>query len=174
MYKKLPHVTQTNAIQFVTFRTQASVASYLRQNNIKSTSNTAKAQFHLDQYLDNCDAGALFYGDLITALIHFFKSKDNVEYELIAVSVMPNHIHLMFKQLQILSSIMHHIKGGTGHLVNKYLNQSGWLWDKGYFDKVIRSEKQFQVTYDYIRNNAYKANLNDASKRFYGVYDEEN
>ena len=43
----------------------------------------------------------------------------------------------------------------------------------GYFDKVVRDEKQFQVTYNYIKNNAYKANLVDADMRFYGIYESE-
>ena len=84
---------------------------------------------------------------------------------------MPNHVHLLFQQFQPLPTIMHHIKGASGYLINKHSGQLGKLWDRGYFDKVVRDEKQFQVTYDYIKNNAYKAGLADADERFYGIYE---
>jgi REP element-mobilizing transposase RayT len=173
MHKSLFHVTQKHAVQFITFRTEASVAYYLKKNNIEIIKNTSKEQLHLDEYLDNCSAGAIFYGELILLLINFFKSKDNIEYKLIAVSIMPNHVHLLLQQLQPLSIIMHHIKGASGYLINKYSQRSGKLWDRGYFDKVVRDEKQFQVTYDYIKNNAYKAGLGDANDRFYGIYESK-
>ena len=171
MHKSLFHITQKNAVQFVTFRTEASVAYYLKKNNIQRIKNTSKEQLHLDEYLDNSSAGAIFYDELIPLLINFFKSKNDIEYKLIAVSVMPNHVHLLFQQLQPLPTIMHHIKGASGYLINKHSEQLGKLWDRGYFDKVVRDEKQFQVTYDYIKNNAYKADLADANERFYGIYE---
>ncbi|TEW55761.1 hypothetical protein E2R68_05140 [Psychromonas sp. RZ22] len=173
MHKSLTHFDLENAIQFVTFRTQASIEYYLENHNSQIETNTSKQQFHVDQILDNSTAGAILNGKLITLLINFFKSKDKIDYKLIAVSIMPNHIHILFQQLRPLPSIMHHIKGGSASLINKYHKQIGTLWDKSYFDKVITNEKHFQITYEYIKNNAYKANLTDAEYRFYGIYENE-
>ncbi len=92
---------------------------------------------------------------------------------MIAVSIMPNHVHLLFEQLQPLATIMHKIKGATAFLINKHYRRTGILWDKSYFDKTIRSEKQFQITYQYIKNNALSVGLKDADKRFYGIYEDE-
>ena len=86
---------------------------------------------------------------------------------------MPNHVHLLFEQLQPLATIMHKIKGATAFLINKHYRKTGILWDKGYFDKIIRNEKQFQIIYQYIKNNAYSAGLKDAESRFYGIYEDE-
>ncbi|OQK16287.1 hypothetical protein AU255_14445 [Methyloprofundus sedimenti] len=63
------------------------------------------------------------------------------------------------------------IKGGSALLVNKYLARHGKLWERDYFDKVIRDERHFVLTYNYIRNNAVKADLKDAQQRFYGIYE---
>ena len=172
MHKHLFHIDQKNAIQFVTFRTQESITYYLEKHNIKAIENTSKKQFHLDKFLDNSNAGAILNGKIINLMISFLKSNDTVDYNLIAVSIMPNHIHLLFQQLQPLPVIIKRIKGATAFLINKHNKQSGILWDKGYFDKVVRSEKQFEITYQYIKNNAHSAGLNDAEKRFYGIYDE--
>ena len=173
MHKNLAHVDIENAVQFVTFRTQTSVSYYLQKNNLQIIESTSKQQLHLDLFLDNSDAGAILNKEVISLLLNFLRSKDGYEYKLIAASIMPNHIHMLFQQLRPLCSIMHRIKGATAYLINKYYNQTGTLWDKSYFDKVIRSEKQLQITYQYIKNNAYKANLKDADKRFYGIYENE-
>jgi REP element-mobilizing transposase RayT len=103
----------------------------------------------------------------------FFKSKNTTNYNLIALSIMPNHVHLLFEQLQPIATIMHNIKGPTAFLINKHYKRTGILWEKSYFDKIIRSEKQFQITYQYIKKNAHSARLKDADKRFYGIYEDQ-
>ena len=171
-HKSLMHIDQKNAIQFVTFRTQESVAYYLEKNNINTTESIAKQQLRQDKFLDSSSAGAILNDQVITLLIAFFKSKNTINYNLIAVSIMPNHIHLLFEQIHPLMETMKKLKGATAQLVNKHYRRTGTLWDRGYFDKVVRTEKQFQVTYQYIKNNARSAGLKDADSRFYGVYEE--
>ena len=91
--------------------------------------------------------------------------------KIVALSIMPNHIHILLIQNDDLSKIMQQIKGGLSFLINKKLNKSGSLWQKDYFDKGIRDEKHFNLTYAYIKNNAIKAGLIDADIRFYGLYE---
>lgn len=170
--KLLFHIDQKHAIQFVTFRTQESVAYYLRKKNINAAESTSKQQFKQDQFLDNSRAGAILNGNVIPLLIAFFKSKNTTNHNLIAVSIMPNHIHLLFEQIVSLMEIMQKIKGTTAFLVNKHYGRTGTLWERGYFDKIVRTEKQFHITYQYIKNNAYNAELKDADSRFYGIYED--
>ncbi|MCG6202534.1 transposase [Psychromonas antarctica] len=171
--KSLFHIDQKNAIQFVTFRTQESVAYYLEKNNINTTKSTSKQQFEQDKFLDNADAGAILNNDIITLLTTLFKSKDTIYYNLIALSIMPNHVHLLFEQIFPLMEIMQKIKGGTALLINKHYHRTGTLWDRGYFDKIVRTEEQLCITYQYIKNNAPNAGLKDADTRFYGIYEDE-
>ena len=173
MSKSLFHIDQRNAIQFVTFRTQESVAYYLNKNNINTAKNTSRQQFKQDKFLDTSCAGAILNGVLIRQLIALFKSKNTISYNLIAVSIMPNHVHLLFEQIRPLMKIMQEIKGATAFLINKHYGSTGTLWDRGYFDKIVRTEKQFHVTYQYIKNNALSARLMDAESRFYGIYEDE-
>jgi len=64
---------------------------------------------------------------------------------------MPNHVHIMFEQLVPLTQIMQNVKGGSSLLINRYLDKSGVLWDKSYYDKIVRTEVQFKITYKYIK-----------------------
>lgn len=84
---------------------------------------------------------------------------------------MPNHIHILLIQNNDLAKIMQLIKGGLSFLINKKLDIPGPLWQKDYFDKGIRDEEHFNLTYKYIKNNALKAGLLDADMRFYGLYE---
>jgi len=169
--KSLFHINHPNAIQFVTFRTQESLIYYLQHNNIDTTDSAAKQQLEMDKILDVSKAGAILNGAVIELLMQYLLSKNNSLYQLIAVSIMPNHVHIMFEQLVPLTQIMQHVKGGSSLLINRYLDNSGALWDKSYYDKIVRTEVQFKITYEYIKNNAYKAELADAQHRFYGIYE---
>ena len=84
---------------------------------------------------------------------------------------MPNHIHIILIQHQNLSKILQQIKGTLSHTINKELNKKGTFWQKDYFDKAIRDDKQFELTYNYIKNNAIKANLIDSKERFYSIFE---
>ena len=169
--KSLSHINQPNAIQFVTFRTQESLIYYLQHNNIDTTDSATKQQLEMDKILDVSKAGAILNGAVIELLMQYLLSKNNYLYQLIAVSIMPNHVHIMFEQLVPLTQIMQRVKGGSSLLINRYLDKSGVLWDKSYYDKIVRTEVQFKITYEYIKNNAYKAELVDAQHRFYGIYE---
>ncbi len=48
--------------------------------------------------------------------------------------------------------------------------RKGHFWEKSYFDKAIRDADHFNIDYEYIKNNASKANLKDKDLRFYGIY----
>ena len=83
---------------------------------------------------------------------------------------MPNHIHVLVKQLDALSNVVRILKGGSAHIVNSMMNRKGKVWSSDYFDKVVRTEEQFRLTYKYMQENAFKVGLIDADTRFYGVY----
>ena len=103
-------------------------------------------------------------------MMTYLKTLEPEFYQLCAVSIMPNHVHLLIQQKQELSIIMQKIKGFLAFQVNKLLSRKGHFWEKTYFDKAIRDERHFNIVYEYIKNNASKANLKDAHLRFYGIY----
>jgi len=166
----LPHIDVIGYYQFVTFRTHDSIDDYLTRISNENIS-TSRKQYKADEYLDRSRKGAYLSGEVLRYLSNFFKEKDGELYELVAFSIMPNHVHLLFKQIEEIGQIVKRLKGGSSVAINRILNRSGALWEKGYFDKVIRDESHFEIVYNYIANNAVKAELSDAKERFYGIYE---
>lgn len=170
MSKKLHHYSKINTYQFITFRTKDSVDDYLLRLKDEASSSESRKQLKADEYLDRSSKGNYLNGSIINLIHDYVKNLEPKYYNLTCISIMPNHIHLLIQQNQGLAQIMQHLKGGLSFKINKQLNRKGTLWDSNYFDKAIRDKKHFQVTYNYIKNNAVKANLKDANFRFYGIH----
>ncbi len=103
-------------------------------------------------------------------IVEYYKEKDGTAFNLVSVNVMPNHIHLLVRQKEALSAVVQIAKGGAARIVNRRLGREGSVWSRDYFDRAIRDERHFHVTYEYIKHNGVKAKLEDAWMRYYGVY----
>ena len=167
----LPHIDVKGHYQFVTFRTHDSIDDFLKRLSAENLSANIR-QYKIDEYLDISQKGCYLHNEILQFLKDFFIQKDKELYELIAFSVMPNHIHILFKQKIELAKIMQVLKGSSAFQINKMLGRKGKFWEDSYYDKLIRDENHFSTTYEYIKYNAIKAELNDAKDRFYGIYDE--
>ena len=67
--------------------------------------------------------------------------------------VMPNHLHLLIELQNAgtsLSSMMNYLKGYVTH------RATGRIWQKSFYDHVIRDEKDYQTIWQYIDNNPGK------------------
>jgi REP element-mobilizing transposase RayT len=170
MKKQLPHFSKIHSYQFITFRTQDSVDEFLLRLKASSQENESIKQMKIDAYLDGSINGRYLNGEIIDVVIDHCKTLEPECYQLICLSVMPNHIHILFEQYQDLGEIVCKLKGGLAFKINKKLNLSGSFLERDYYDKTIRNEKHLKTTYDYIKNNASKANLKDAKSRFYSCY----
>jgi len=168
--RNLPHVDLIGYYQFLTFRTYDSIDDYLTRLSSENISTSLK-QYKADAYLDNSQKGAYLNGDILEYLKQFLMEKDGELYELVAFSVMPNHLHILFKQKMEIAKTVQQLKGASSFDINKILQRKGSFWEKSYFDKAIRDEAHFDTVYNYIKYNAVKANLSDAKERFYGIYE---
>ncbi|WP_084683682.1 transposase [Psychromonas hadalis] len=100
------------------------------------------------------------------------KNADKKDYELCAFAIMPNHVHLLLKPLISLPLMMQKMKGKSSKQINELLLLSGSLWARSYYDRAIRSQKHFDVTYQYIKNNPLKLCEDaDSEFRFYGCFE---
>jgi putative transposase len=75
-------------------------------------------------------------------------------YKLHAFVVMPNHIHLLMTT-DDLPKAMKHVRGGFSHSFVSTLE----VWQPGYTDRQILSEKEFLDARDYIIQNPVRARL---------------
>ncbi|MDD2332136.1 MAG: transposase [Candidatus Cloacimonetes bacterium] len=92
---------------------------------------------------------------------------DNVMYQLHSYCIMPNHVHILIKPLPQEESelfypcnmIMRKIKGNSSRSINSALGRSGKLWMEESYDRMVRNEKEYERTANYILNNPVKAGL---------------
>ena len=171
MHTNLPHFSQKSQYQFITFRTKDSTDDFIKKQLEDKKLQTKLIQYNIDKYLDKSLKGAYLNNEIINIAKKYLLSIDKNLCEVLALSIMPNHIHIILVQNDDLSKIIQYIKGGLSFLINKKLGKSGSLWQKDYFDKVVRDEKHFEVIYEYVKNNAQKASLSDAKERFYSIYE---
>jgi len=167
-FSNLPHIDTIGHYQFITFRTNDSIDNLLKKLS-KENIKTEIKQYKIDTYLDNSSNGCYLNAEVLEYLKNFFLKQDNILYELVAFCVMPNHIHILFKQKVELAQIMKKLKGSSANSINKLLGKKGKFWESSYYDKGIRDERHLMLTYEYIKNNPLKVGLD--KNRFYGIYE---
>ena len=101
---------------------------------------------------------------MVTSLCRDNKTK----YLLHAYVIMPNHLHLILKQLSdhTLARIMHTLKGSSAYAINKMLNRTGRFWQTENFDHLIRDDASLHEKWDYIKENPVKARLVDKAEDY--------
>lgn len=96
--------------------------------------------------------------------------------------MMPDHIHfILVSRNNDLSEIMHNIKGYFAHNMFKrklYLSHNP-IWQKSFYDHVIRNGKDLVAKLNYIHSNPLRAGLiNEMAEYKYSsfkyYYDEKN
>ena len=84
--------------------------------------------------------------------------------EITSMVIMPNHVHLVLfnEGNHHLPNIMRWFKSITTNHYIHGVKELGWepfnrtLWQRNYFDHVIRTPKELQNIVDYIKGNPYR------------------
>jgi REP element-mobilizing transposase RayT len=148
-----------------------------------------------DKLLDNSSYGPKWLkeekvAEVVKEAIHLREEK---EYELVAFTIMPNHVHLVITPIiknvdrdlsrplnsgdmnvalhtPIVTEILRKLKGATSHDCNKILNRSGAFWQHESYDHVVRDEKELKRIVEYVLNNPVKAGLCEKREEWKGNY----
>ena len=93
-------------------------------------------------------------------------------YKLAATTVMPDHVHLLFKPLEGFdpSRILKGIKGVSARLLNRHRNTTGRVWQDESWDRIIRDVAEFDEKLQYMVDNAVKAGLVTEGSQYDGWY----
>jgi REP element-mobilizing transposase RayT len=168
---RLPHWEVDDADYSVTFRLRDSlpreVARQLlleRAHHLQTAHNAVERAAidkafgrRLDSYLDAGYGSCILsqYGEVVANALRFF---DGTRYLLNAWCVMPNHVHVLFhlQDGRDLDRTLHSWKSYTAHEIDR-----GVIWQREYFDRVIRGPEDFRETRMYIIRNPAKAGLRD-------------
>lgn len=116
----------------------------------------------------------------------YFNNKK--KYDLIAFTIMPNHVHIILKPYEdeqkanktgksekyVLTKIVGNIKSFTANKANEELKRKGSFWHNESYDHVIRDEKELRAFTEYILNNPVKAGLCNSTEEWrWSYYDPE-
>ncbi len=182
---RLPHIHPIGATFFITFRLADSLpkssVEWLKNKIDNSESHMVhdafmKAFHAYDRELDINPKGACHLrktdiADIIKERLHEY---DNRYYDLIAFSIMPNHVHILIdtsvqlpsdydgeppKNYKQVDQIMKLIKGGTASKANRILHRQGIFWQRESYDRYIRDSAHLDNVIHYILQNPVKAGL---------------
>lgn len=119
---------------------------------------SSKVERWLDQNHGSCLLRQPEWGQLVQGALKHFEGQRS---RLHASVVMPNHVHALVTLLpdQSLPEILHSWKSYTAHALRQSLGGDGELWQRSYFDRIIRDERHFRNCVRYIRRNPGKARL---------------
>ena len=102
---------------------------------------------------------------------------DAQRYNLFTFVVMPDHVHMLIQPLPktaqetwSLSSILHSIKSYSAKQIPKVMPHMGTVWQPERYDRIIRTDQEFQATWNYICQNPVKANIIDGTGHYPFLY----
>jgi putative transposase len=184
---RLPHWQQKGGVYFVTFRLADAVPQRLRDEweneregwlrvHPEPWGSETELEYHkrfsgaMERWLDaghgSCVLRRRDCAELVAeALRHF----DGERVFMIALVVMPNHVHALFVQNAEwpLEKLLRSWKGFTARGINSLLGRSGSLWQRDYFDRLVRDEKHFANCVRYIRRNPKKTGFGERESILY-------
>ena len=102
---------------------------------------------------------------LLAVLVCIFPPRgrhfDGDRYILHAWVIMPNHVHLLVSMAAgiRLEKVIASWKRFSANQIQQRRGTIGGIWQKDYFDRLIRNEGHFRNVVRYIRNNPVKGNL---------------
>lgn len=94
---------------------------------------------------------------LITIAYHKFV----LDFKLLAYVIMPEHFHMIIQPSdeRSLSKIMNFIKGNFSRKYNQIYGRTDPVWQKRYYDEVMKSEKDIINKINYIHKNPVSKKL---------------
>ena len=176
---RLPHWQQNGAVYFVTFRFadalpknlinqwQEDRNAWLKWHPIPWTAEVDQ-EYHrrftgkVEKWLDAGHGSCVLRRpacaqEIAIALQHF----DGARLNIISFVVMPNHVHALFAQVDEwpLEKVVHSWKRHSAVRINRLIGSDSLLWQRDYFDRLIRNEKHFAKCVRYIRSNPENARV---------------
>ncbi len=177
--RHLPHYYPDHAAYFVTFRLANSLPHHLQSAAIRPTharfeededfariDNYLDSQAYIPSWLSQQPVAKVVWDTILKC--------DVVHFDLAALTIMSNHVHLVFgrgnhglyepSQAVSLSGIpmdqlLQNIKGSSAYHANRKLGRKGQFWQHESYDHVIRSGEEMLRILQYVIHNPVKAGL---------------
>ncbi len=166
--RRLPHWNIVGHPLFATFRLHGSlpVSRIFPPERI----TTGKAFVAMDRMLDTarCRPRYLQRADIAEMVTQALRSGESRfhRYELHSFVIMPNHVHLLATPRVVAADWLGPLKEFTAHEANRILGRRGKFWQDESFDRLVRSDAEFERIRGYIEWNPVRAGLVAAAEEF--------
>lgn len=177
---RLPHWSQQERTYFVTFRLEDSVPMAKLRRHVEARRRWAEKQgprpwtievereYHIrffgkvERWLDLGSGSCLLRdpenASIAAECLKFFEDQKSRVHGWV---VMPNHVHVLFETMgkATPAELIKSWKGYSARRINERMGRSGSLWQRSYFDRMVRDWEHFARCVRYIRRNPEKAKL---------------
>lgn len=189
---RLPHWQQDEKSFFVTWRLADSLPKekldqwsaekeqWLLENPKPWDDQTEEAYHErfsqsIDQWLDAGSGSCLLaqapIAKILGDALHHF---DGERYLLDSYVIMPNHVHILFRLAanHRLEDVIHSWKSFTAKEIHQICGSEGELWQKDYWDRMVRNPTHYANIVRYMEMNPVRAELKAGSFVFWKKSDE--
>ncbi len=186
---KLPHWQQDAKLYFVTWRLADSLPVEKLEEWTEERAKWISAhpqpwtaeiemEYHnqfsktIDRWLDAGSGDCVLKDPAIAKIVAdallFF---DGERYLMDSFVVMPNHVHAMFQLApeMTLEEAMHSWKSFTAKKINVALGRDGLVWQRDYWDRLVRDGDHRTNLRKYMERNPGRARLRDGEFVVYGL-----
>ena len=172
---RLPHFDGGEVAQFLTFRLEDSLPAEVLDNlrshldflpeDKRAACLRRNCERVLDKGLGACWLNRRDIAKVVQDCITFGHRKS---YVLHSWAIMPNHVHLIVRPApgHALGAILHSWKSFTAKRIHALVGGSGSIWQREYFDRVVRNERHLAEATRYIHQNPVQAGLIDRAERW--------
>ena len=128
--------------------------------------NSRRLFSELDRCHGECLLGRPEMMDTVANAMRYF---DEERWRLGDFIIMPNHIHALVQPLHPwnLEDILSSVKRYSAREINRKLNRSGVVWQKEYYDHIVRDRAELSRIRSYIEENPAKAGLAESTATHY-------
>ena len=162
---RLPHWEREGGLYFVTFRTADSLPKKMLQETRARLRMSGKSdhlrQRAFEKLMDSAAGSCPFKNEQCASVVADALRGLHGQCRLLAWCVMPNHVHFVARLLpgMTLSRVMHSLKSYSAKRINRLMNKTGPVWEREYYDRLIRDSDELQRAISYILRNTEKAGL---------------
>lgn len=164
----LPHFDAPYVTQFVTFMLEDAfpITRHQEWQPILLESDASLRRRKLEAWLDRGHGLCLLRrAEVASRLESILRQDDGQAYQLTAWVIMPNHVHLVVNVWETpLSRLLNLWKGRSAREANELVRRSGRLWQREFFDTLVRDADHLGRLVRYTENNPVKAGLVHARK----------
>ena len=177
----LPHWQQEAKLYFVTWRLADSLPAeklkeWAREREDwcaqfpEPWSETAELEYHekfsksIDHWLDAGSGECVLKDPRIAKIVaDALRNFDGDRYLMDAYVVMPNHVHVLFRLSSDhkLEDVIQSWKSFSAKKINEVLGRDGVLWQRDYWDRIVRDGEHRANIRNYIAKNPVRAKLPD-------------